>query len=60
MSEAVSPVQYWRPSAALAPYITGYHSYRAALPQSEAFAIMERQVGSAIDPECFAALRRLA
>lgn len=32
MSEAVSPVQYWRPSAALAPYITGYHSYHAALP----------------------------
>jgi AraC-like DNA-binding protein len=32
MSEAVLPIQYWRPSAALAPYVTGYHSYHAALP----------------------------
>ena len=32
MSEAISPVQYWQPSAALAPYVTGYHSFHAALP----------------------------
>ena len=32
MSEAVSPVQDWQPSAALAPYVTGYHSFNAALP----------------------------
>lgn len=32
MSEAVSPIQYWRPIAALAPFVTGYHSYHAALP----------------------------
>lgn len=32
MSEAVSPIRYWQPSAALAPYVTGYHSYHAALP----------------------------
>lgn len=32
MSEAVSPVQYWQPSATLAPYVTGFHSYHAALP----------------------------
>lgn len=32
MSEAILPVQYWRPSSALAPYVTGYHSYHAALP----------------------------
>ncbi|WP_083925732.1 AraC family transcriptional regulator [Sphingomonas sp. Mn802worker] len=32
MSEAVLPVQYWRPSAALSPFVTGYHLYHAALP----------------------------
>jgi AraC-like DNA-binding protein len=32
MSEAVLPIQYWRPGAALAPYVTGFHSFHAALP----------------------------
>lgn len=32
MSETISPVRYWQPSATLAPYVTGYHSYHAALP----------------------------
>ena len=38
--------------------LTAERPYRAALPVSEAFAIMERDVGTAVDPGCLAALRR--
>lgn len=38
--------------------LTAERPYRPALPVSEAFAIMERDVGTAIDPDCLAALRR--
>ncbi len=38
--------------------LTAERPYRAALPVSEAFAIMERDAGTAVDPGCLAALRR--
>ena len=38
--------------------LTADRPYRKAMPVSEAFAIMERDVGTAIDPDCFAALQR--
>lgn len=37
--------------------LTAERPYRAALPVGEALAIMDRDVGTAIDPDCFAALR---
>ncbi|MBO9581532.1 MAG: HD domain-containing protein [Sphingobium sp.] len=37
--------------------LTADRPYRAALPVDEALAIMEGEVGKAIDAECFAALR---
>jgi len=38
--------------------LTADRPYRAAMPVSQALAIMERDVGTAIDATCFAALRR--
>ena len=37
--------------------LTADRPYRAAMPVSQAFAIMEKDVGTAIDGGCFAALR---
>ncbi|MEO7365938.1 MAG: HD-GYP domain-containing protein [Sphingomicrobium sp.] len=39
--------------------LTAERPYRAALPQSEALQIIEAEVGSAIDPHCFDALKRI-
>jgi putative nucleotidyltransferase with HDIG domain len=38
--------------------LTADRPYRKAMPVSQAFAIMEGDLGSAIDPDCFAALKR--
>src|SRR4029079_19436859 len=38
--------------------LTADRPYRAAMPVSVALALMEGMVGTAIDPACFAALRR--
>ncbi|MBS0249293.1 MAG: HD domain-containing protein [Proteobacteria bacterium] len=38
--------------------LTAERPYRAAMPISQAFAIMAEEVGTAIDGECFNALRR--
>jgi HD-GYP domain-containing protein (c-di-GMP phosphodiesterase class II) len=38
--------------------LTADRPYRAALPVSTALAIMEKEVGAAIDRRCFAALGR--
>lgn len=38
--------------------LTAERPYRAAMPVSEAFAIMERDSGTAVDPICLAALKR--
>lgn len=38
--------------------LTAERPYRGPMPASEALAIMGRDVGAAIDPECFAALTR--
>lgn len=38
--------------------LTADRPYRAAMPVSKAFAIMADEVGTAIDGQCFAALRR--
>jgi HD-GYP domain-containing protein (c-di-GMP phosphodiesterase class II) len=38
--------------------LTADRPYRAAMPVSRALAIMAESVGSAIDPECFGALRQ--
>lgn len=38
--------------------LTADRPYRAAMPVSKAFAIMEADVGTAIDADCFAALKR--
>ncbi|WP_375461566.1 HD-GYP domain-containing protein [uncultured Enterovirga sp.] len=37
--------------------LTAERPYRAAMPVSKALAIMEGDIGTAIDPDCFAALR---
>jgi putative nucleotidyltransferase with HDIG domain len=37
--------------------LTADRPYRAAMPPEQAFAIMARDVGTAFDPACFAALR---
>lgn len=38
--------------------ITAERPYRAAIPVPKALEMMEKTVGSALDPECFAALKR--
>lgn len=38
--------------------LTADRPYRKAMPVSQAFEIMQRDIGSAIDPDCFAALQR--
>jgi HD-GYP domain-containing protein (c-di-GMP phosphodiesterase class II) len=38
--------------------LTANRPYRAAMPVSKAFAIMSEGIGTAIDADCFAALRR--
>ncbi|WP_328702993.1 HD-GYP domain-containing protein [Arenibaculum pallidiluteum] len=38
--------------------LTAERPYRAAMPLPEALSIMEKDVGSAFDPDCFEALRR--
>ncbi len=38
--------------------LTADRPYRAAMPVSEALAIMAESIGSAIDPDCFGALRQ--
>jgi HD-GYP domain-containing protein (c-di-GMP phosphodiesterase class II) len=38
--------------------LTAERPYRAAMPISKALAIMAQDVGTAIDPDCFDALRR--
>ncbi|HTO27952.1 MAG TPA: HD domain-containing phosphohydrolase [Devosia sp.] len=38
--------------------LTADRPYRKAMPVSQAFAIMEADLGTAIDPDCFAALKR--
>ena len=38
--------------------LTADRPYRPAMPVSQAFAIMTKDIGTAIDPECFAALQR--
>jgi HD-GYP domain-containing protein (c-di-GMP phosphodiesterase class II) len=38
--------------------LTAERPYRAAMPISNALAIMQQEVGAAIDPDCFAALNR--
>jgi len=38
--------------------LTAERPYRAAMPMSKAFAIMDADVGTAIDAECLAALKR--
>ena len=38
--------------------LTAERPYRAAMPVSKALAIMSEMVGTAIDPDCFAALKR--
>jgi putative nucleotidyltransferase with HDIG domain len=38
--------------------LTADRPYRKAMPVSQAFAIMEADLGTAIDPDCFAALQR--
>lgn len=38
--------------------LTADRPYRAAMPASEALALMEKDVGTALDPACFAALQR--
>jgi putative nucleotidyltransferase with HDIG domain len=38
--------------------LTADRPYRKAMPVSQAFEIMQRDLGSAIDPVCFAALQR--
>ncbi len=38
--------------------LTADRPYRKAMPVSEAYAIMRKDLGTAIDPECFAALQR--
>ena len=38
--------------------LTADRPYRKAMPVSQAFAIMEADIGTAIDPDCFAALKR--
>lgn len=38
--------------------LTADRPYRAAMPVSAAFEIMQRDLGSAIDPKCFSALQR--
>ena len=37
--------------------LTADRPYRAAMPPDEALAIMAREVGKAVDAECFEALR---
>jgi len=39
--------------------LTADRPYRGALPVAEALAIMEREVGKAIDGECFDALKTI-
>lgn len=39
--------------------ITAARPYRGAIPISETLAMMAESVGSAIDPDCFAALNRV-
>lgn len=38
--------------------LTAERPYRAAMPMSKAFAIMDADAGTAIDPDCLAALKR--
>lgn len=38
--------------------LTADRPYRPAMPVSQAFAIMTKDLGTAIDPQCFAALQR--
>jgi HD-GYP domain-containing protein (c-di-GMP phosphodiesterase class II) len=38
--------------------ITADRPYRAAIPISETLKIMEKTVGTAVDPDCFEALKR--
>lgn len=38
--------------------LTADRPYRAAMPVSQALAIMEKDTGTALDPACFSALRR--
>ncbi|PZR82786.1 MAG: hypothetical protein DLM68_15525, partial [Hyphomicrobiales bacterium] len=37
--------------------LTAYRPYRASIPISKSLAIMSQSVGTAIDPDCFNALR---
>lgn len=37
--------------------LTADRPYRAAMPQDKALAVMEAEVGRAVDPDCFAALK---
>jgi HD-GYP domain-containing protein (c-di-GMP phosphodiesterase class II) len=37
--------------------ITAERPYRGAIPVEQALGMMEKTVGSALDPDCFAALR---
>jgi HD-GYP domain-containing protein (c-di-GMP phosphodiesterase class II) len=39
--------------------LTADRPYRAAMPQERALAIIEAEVGTAVDPDCFTALREL-
>ena len=39
--------------------LTADRPYRAAMPTKRALAIMKDEVGIAIDPACFAALKRV-
>ena len=38
--------------------LTAERPYRAAMPVSQAYAIMDKDVGSAIDGDCYEALKR--
>ena len=38
--------------------LTAERPYRAAMPVSKAFGVMSDMIGTAIDPDCFAALRQ--
>ena len=38
--------------------LTAERPYRAAMPVSQAFEIMDGDIGAGIDPDCFDALRR--
>ncbi len=40
--------------------LTADRPYRAAMPVDEALSVMRGEVGTAIDPECFAAITRIA